>query len=182
MRIEVLLSLWETAHGSVHGSLYGNRRWAHEFRTRPETERIIEFHDEDIERCVSQERRLVKILELLEAIGKRPPEYQDLVARNPPNTDRRLREVNPEVAHGRSMRDTLRAHDEDALYQLWDDIHGDSDGPGGNGEVAEILLFPWAAIAEVMSSEPDLSKILSELKENWAVVPPRVAQSNLPYR
>ena len=83
MRIQAFLRLWETAHGSLRGNL----KWLHEFRTRSETERIVRFPDDDIERCVSQEVRLAKILALLEATSERPPEYPDLLVQNPPNRD-----------------------------------------------------------------------------------------------
>ena len=81
MRVDACLQLWETAHGSLRGNL----EWLHEFRTRPETERIVRFPDDDIERCVLQEVRLVKILALLEATNERPPEYPDLPVQNPPD-------------------------------------------------------------------------------------------------
>ena len=81
MRVHAFLQLWETAHGSLRGNL----EWLHEFRTRPETERIVRFPDDDIERCVLQEVRLVKILALLEATRERPPEYPDLLVQNPPD-------------------------------------------------------------------------------------------------
>jgi len=48
--------------------------------------------------------------------------------------------------------------------------------------VPEILHFPWAAIAEVMGSEPLPSKILSKLTEHWTAATPVVTQEKLPYQ
>jgi hypothetical protein len=116
-------SFWRLRE-EVHGSLREKPEWLSEFRSRSETERIIGFPHDDTGRCVSREVRLVEILELLEATGERTIDYPDLLIQNPPNTERRLSEVNRRAELQWDERPRWSSYYASDLQLLWEDSHG----------------------------------------------------------
>ena len=79
MTPEELLRGWVKTHGPI------STDWSRDFIARPEVKKIVGYRDADVVACVRKHKRLVDILNCLEADGKKAPARRPAPIRGSPS-------------------------------------------------------------------------------------------------
>ena len=77
MTPEELLRGWVKTYGPI------STDWSRDFIARPEVKKIVEYRDANVVACVRKHKRLVDILNCLEADGKKAPARRPAPIREP---------------------------------------------------------------------------------------------------